>query len=92
MSILEKICKFSLNLKIVSFFHENPSMIDTARGISSWLNHDYRQVKRALDVLVSQDILIAHRTSSTTAYGYTQNKELIVQIGKFLKNKGGNSN
>lgn len=82
---LKKICDSPLNLKIISFFHENPSTVDTARGIATWLDYNPKQVRKALDYLVSQNILIAHRTGSTTAYGYVQDKEIIAQIEKILQ-------
>ncbi len=84
---LKEICESGLNLKIISFFHENPSTVDTSRGIAAWLNHDRKEIKRALDFLVSQNILSAHRTASTAAYAYTQDKKTIEWVGKFLQNK-----
>ncbi len=84
---LKKICEFPLNLKIISFFQENPQTLDTSRGLATWLNHERGEIKKALDFLVSQEILVAHRTRSTIAYAYTQNKEIINQIKKFLANK-----
>lgn len=87
MADLKKICEFSLNLKIINFFREHLSTIDTARGIAAWLNHDQEEIKKALDYLVSQNILISHRTGSTIAYAYTQDKKVVKKIEKFLKNR-----
>lgn len=84
---LKKICESSLNLKIISFFHENPSTLDTARSIAGWLNHNSQEVKLALDYLVNQNILTSHQTGSTIAYAYTQDKEVIDRLDKILKNK-----
>lgn len=86
---LKRICVSALNLKIISFFHENPSTVDTSRGIAAWLNHDPKEIKKALDYLVSQGILTAHRMGSTVAYAYTQDKETIERIEKVLQNKYG---
>ena len=84
---LKKISGPSLNLKIISFFHENPSTVDTARGLAAWLNHDQEGIKEALDYLVRQNILITHCTGSTIAYAYTQDKKTVEKIEKFLQNR-----
>lgn len=84
---LEKICLCSLNLKIISFFHENPSTVDTAHSIAAWLNHDYTEIKTRLDYLVTQRILNSHRTGSTVAYCLTQDKKIINGIEKFLQKR-----
>lgn len=82
---LKKVCESALNLKIISFFHENPATVDTAGGIATWLNHDRKEIKQTLDYLVSQNILISHRTGSTQAFAYTQDKRIVKMIDKFLK-------
>ncbi len=82
---LKKICKSALNLKIISFFHENPHVLDTAQGLCAWINYDCAKIKKALDFLVSQGILVAHSTGATVAYAYTQEKKIVEQIGKFLR-------
>ncbi|MBL7084747.1 MAG: hypothetical protein ISS43_01380 [Candidatus Omnitrophica bacterium] len=84
---LKKVCKSVLNLKIISFFYENPATVDTPRGIAAWLSHDQKEIKKALDYLVSQNILIAHRTRSTIAYCLTQDKKIVDQIERFLETK-----
>ena len=90
MNDLKKVCKDALNLKIVSFFHEHPSVVDTARGIAGWLNHSQDETEKALDYLVAQKILNLHHTGSTKAYGYTQNKQIIGKIKGILKKGGRN--
>jgi hypothetical protein len=82
---LKRICESALNLKIVSFFHENPQVLDTAQGLCAWINYDCAKIKKALDFLVSQDILVAHRTGATVAYAYTQQKEIVKQVERFLR-------
>lgn len=89
MDNLKKVCESALNLKIISFFHENPSSVDTSRGIAAWLNHDHRQIQEALDYLAGQRILIAHRSGSTVAYAYTQDKKALKEIEKILQNRKG---
>ncbi len=87
MADLKKVCESSLTLKIISFFHENPQTLDTSRGIAAWLNRDRKEIKKALDYLVNQNILISHCTGSTAAYAYTQDKKIIDRIEKLLGNK-----
>ena len=84
---LNRIFDFSINEKIIRFFHENPSCVDTARGIAAWVNENRREVKAALEKFVHLNILIAHRSLFTTGYSYTQNKEITSLIDDYLKNK-----
>lgn len=85
---LKKICKSTINLKIISFFHENRSVVDTSRGIAAWLNYSREETKKALDYLTRQKILIAEHTGSATAYAYTQDKKIIETIEKLLNGIG----
>ena len=87
MPNLKKICGSGLNLKIISFFHENPSTVDTSGGIATWLNCDSEEIKKVLDYLVSQNILLSHHTGSTIAYAYTQDRKIVKQIEKILKGR-----
>ena len=87
MGSLKKICDSPLNLKIVSFFHQHPATIDTARGIAAWLNQDRDKVAKALDFLAAEKVLVVHRTRATLAYGLTQNKAMIKRIEKLLEDK-----
>jgi len=85
MANLKKICQTALNLKIVTFFHQHRGAIDTPAGLAAWLNHNREEVKKALEHLAEQEILIAHKLRSTTAYALTQNKKIIKEIEKILK-------
>ena len=87
MGDLKKICGSSLNLKIISFFHQHPATVDTAVGYAAWLNQDRDKVAKALDFLANQKVLVVHRTRATLAYGFTQNKAMIKRIEKLLKDK-----
>ena len=82
---LRKVCKSDPHAKIISFFHENPSTVDTSQNLAAWLNFELSKIEKALDYLVKQNILIVHQTGSTTAYAYTQDKETIKEIAEFLK-------
>ena len=82
---INKIFQSDLNVKIISFFHENQASIDTPRGIATWIGEDRSKVKAALEKLVKADILVAHRATSTTGYSYTCDDKLISKIKKLLK-------
>ncbi len=84
---LNKAVVSGIRLKIVKFFHENQASIDTPRGVATWIGEDRSKVKRALEDLTSLDILVAHRSTSTTGYSYTHDTKLISKIGKLLKSK-----
>ena len=66
-----------IHREIIKFFQENPTCIDTAKGISVWINQDMIKVRKALTDLVRHNILIAHKVTSTTGYSYTQDKKII---------------
>lgn len=84
---LEKALKPDINFNIVKFFHENQASIDTPRGVAAWIDEDRGKVKKALESLTSCNILIAHRSTSTTGYSYTRDPKLISKIGKLLKTR-----
>ncbi|MBN2097255.1 MAG: hypothetical protein JW714_02120 [Candidatus Omnitrophica bacterium] len=84
MPELKKIFNSQLNRRIVAFFHNYPTTVDTAGGISAWLNQNIDEVRAALKYLAEQNILIAHQGPPTTAYGYTQDLELIEQIARLI--------
>jgi hypothetical protein len=81
----EKILKVKIYRKIIKFFHENQTSIDTARGVATWTNEDIKQVRVALKKLADQGLLIAHKASSTTAYSYTRNEKDIYKIRQLLE-------
>jgi predicted transcriptional regulator len=71
--------------KILFFFNENPNCIDTVKGISLWIGGDTAVMQRALNNLVKEGIIISHHTASTVAYAYTNNKEIVKKIEKYIK-------
>lgn len=87
MADTNKMIQSNLHLKIVKFFHENQASIDTPRGVSTWVREDRAKVKKALEELVGMNILVAHRSTSTTGYSYTRNAKIISKIEKFLKKR-----
>lgn len=84
----KKIFSSPLHLKIIKFFHENQSSIDTPRGVATWIGEDRSKVKSALEDLVKSKILVADRAASTTGYGYTRDTTLIAKIKKVLSSLG----
>lgn len=84
---INKALRSGIHVKIIKFFHENQASIDTPRGVSTWVREDRSKVKQVLEELVKLNILIAHRSTSTTGYSYTQNKHLVSSIDRFLKKR-----
>ncbi|MFH0764266.1 MAG: hypothetical protein V1927_04630 [Candidatus Omnitrophota bacterium] len=82
---MDKLFKSEIHLKIIKFFHENQASIDTPRGVATWIGEDRTKAQNALEDLVKAKILIAHRATSTTGYGYTSDEKLISRIKKYLK-------
>ena len=77
---ITRLKKSLIKIKICSFFHQNPSVVDTARNIALWIAHDLKEVEGALEGLVKDKVLLAHRTSSTTGYAYTQDASITSEI------------
>ncbi len=82
---LNEIIASDTHRKIILFFNENQSSIDTAKGVSTWIREERPKVKKALEDLVALNILNAYRATSTTGYSYTTDKKLISKIDKLLK-------
>jgi len=82
---INKAVKSEIHLKVLRFFHENQASIDTPRGVATWVGEDRAKVKKALEDLVSLDILVAHRATSTTGYSYTRDAKIISSVEKLLK-------
>ncbi|MDP3730421.1 MAG: hypothetical protein Q8R14_02725 [Candidatus Omnitrophota bacterium] len=84
---MDKALQSDLHLKIMKFFHENQASIDTPRGVSTWVREERAIVMKALEELVDMNILVAHRSTSTTGYSYTRNAKIISKIEKLLKKR-----
>lgn len=87
MANSNKAFQSDLHLKIMRFFHENQASIDTPRGVSTWIHEERAKVKKALEELVDMQILVAHRSTSTTGYSYTSSTKIISKIEKLLKKR-----
>jgi len=86
MKNIKKIFKNEAARKILLFFNENPNCIDTAKGISLWIGGDINNIQKTLNQLVKEGVITSHKTASTTAYAYTNNKEIVKKIEKYAKN------
>ena len=84
---IDKLFSSDIHMKIIKFFHENQASIDTPRGVATWVGEDRSKVKGALEDLVKARVLVAHRATSTTGYGYTSDEKLISKIEKLLKKR-----
>ena len=85
MKNIERLFKNEVTKKILLFFDENPHSIDTAKGISVWISCDLESVQKALGKLVKEGMLINHKTATTNAYSYTNQKDTIKAIEKYIK-------
>ena len=81
----KNIPKGKIYLKIIRFFHDYPTSIDTPRGVATWTNEDIEKVRPALKKLAESGLLIAHKVSSTVAYTYTRDKKIMAEIEKLLE-------
>lgn len=88
---LDDYLQSKINQKIIKFFLENPTSVDTSRGIATWINENIAKTEKALKELAKANVLIPHGTDTTSAYGYTTNTRMIsrIKIGlKKIKLKG----
>lgn len=77
---LDKYLHLKINRKIVKFFLENPSSVDTSRGIATWINENVNKTEKALKELAKAKILTPHGNDATSAYGYTTDIRIISKI------------
>jgi hypothetical protein len=82
---LDRIFESDIHVKIIKFFHENQSSIDTPRGIATWIGYKRDDAEKALSELSGCGILNAHPASSTTGYSYTHDEKIIRAVTKHLK-------
>jgi flagellar basal body P-ring protein FlgI len=82
---LDRALESKINRKIIKFFLENPSSIDTSRGIATWINENIDKTEKGLRELAKVKILVPHGTGAAIAYGYTTNTHLASRIKTSLK-------
>ena len=81
---LKKFFNSDLHRRIIIFFKENPSSVDSPRGVATWVGYNRRDTKKALDELAEAGVLDSISTSSTSGYSFTQDKQVIKQIEKII--------
>jgi len=86
MKNIERLFKNEVTKKVLMFFNENQHCIDTAKGISLWVGYDVGLLQASLNRLVKENILLHHKTASISAYSYTNNKDIVKKIEKYVKN------
>ncbi|NQT95121.1 MAG: hypothetical protein HQ572_01590 [Candidatus Omnitrophica bacterium] len=82
---LKKFFNSEIHKKVIIFFRDNPSSIDTPRGVATWVGTSREKAKKVLDELQKEGILNAIETSSTSGYSFTQDKKIIKKIDEFTK-------
>ena len=85
MKKINRLFKNEVSKKILLFFNENPQSIDTAKGISVWIGCEAHVAQKTLDGLVKEGVLVNHRTASTDAYSYTNQKDIVKKLEKYIK-------
>lgn len=83
---INKVMSSTIGRKIIAFFHENPSSVDTVEGIAKWIGEDAVKVSKSLEELAKLNILVAHE-GITTGYGYTQDDCMLHRIGVLLRKR-----
>ena len=86
-NVRESAVKSTTHRKIMFFFAENLGSVDTPRGISAWTNGNIKGVRTALEDLVKDGLLRAHRTSSTVAFSCGLPAHILSALHKRLKKK-----
>jgi hypothetical protein len=84
---LDKYLNVKINRKIIQFFLENPSSIDTSRNIAIWTNENKGKTEKVLKEFVKAKILVLHGNSATPAYGYTTDTRIITKIKSSFKKR-----
>jgi len=85
MKDIKQLFKNEVAKKILLFFNENPQCIDTAKGISVWVGCDVEMVQKTLNKLVTRGVLINHKTASTNAYSYTNERDIVKEIERYIE-------
>ena len=81
---LKKFFDSELHRRIIIFFKDNPTSIDTPRGVATWVGYSREETKKALEELAKEGILNSIKTTSTAGYSFTSNPETINSIKEFI--------
>ncbi|MDP8234490.1 MAG: hypothetical protein P9M06_06815 [Candidatus Saelkia tenebricola] len=75
-------------IKIIRFFYENPTCIDTIDNIADWIEEEKEPIEKGLDFLVEHKIMNKDSTYAAAGYSFTQDKDQILKIADFLEELG----
>ena len=85
MKNFNRYMKPKINQKIINFFLENPSSIDTSRGIATWINENISKTEKGLRNLVEAGILVPYGEDAASAYSCTTDSHVIARVKIGLK-------
>jgi len=81
----DKYLKPKISRRIIKFFIDNPSSIDTPRGIATWINANVDETEKTLKKLTKAKILVSHGAGTTSAYGFTADANIVSAIKAAIK-------
>lgn len=84
-NVFAQIKKDRMLRKILKFFYENPTCIDTSENIAGWIGEEEEKVKEKLEFLVKNRILNKDSTYLTAGYSLSQEKGLSSKLSKLSK-------
>lgn len=82
---LQKVANSSSKLEIISYFQQNPSAIDSSKGLSRWINIDPPEIETDLEELVEKGILLRENAGTHFLYRYSPSKEYSLFISNLFK-------
>ncbi|MBD3380007.1 MAG: hypothetical protein GF408_06070 [Candidatus Omnitrophica bacterium] len=73
-------------LKILRFFLQNPSSVDSVGGIATWVNAGREEVTSSLGKLTEEGALEEDTSGSMTGYSLTEDEEDLKKIQDVSEN------
>jgi len=83
---LEKFLNTKLHRKVLAFFYEYPSCVETPQGIAHWTGSAVEKIEKIIKVLFRHKIIIKHKGFSTECFAFTHDQKLIKEVETFFKN------
>lgn len=83
---LNNILKKELAMKIVMFFYQNQSSMDSVGGVSTWVQKSREEVRDTLESLVAIGVLEKDSTGGTEGYCYTHDGETMKIVEGLMDN------
>ena len=82
---MKRLLQTPARLKIARFFLDNPTSIDTPRGISAWTNVAITDARAILEDMARSGILKAYRTSSTVGYSLSESRQVLRSLERAVR-------